>query len=451
MGTRVVRVFLRSASRDRHAVNSKNRVRRRWGSHALHWPHRVWTLDTLHCAIVFHLLRIGAIIWPGGHTELLVHDSWRGHAGGRLLDSGFRYWRVVTLDGQQVVSTTRKRAQKGYGYSRKDAYEARLRAGVCTHDEVRQLLELIVANPALRTPVEEYLKTTTKALIVDEVFDGNRLDMMIVTLAAYADVPCTVIGDPWQALYQFRGAEPDLVQKIISRMGFKRLEVMGSHRFKTTEMQDLARELRTGAGVAVRPGSARDVNVVLSSQWSPLWAAGDHVLPLAFGQLSNRTDAALAILLEWFLLSHFGQIPTRGAEAALFLGMDPAILRGDLTVLAPVIDGLAEGTAEDARAALDLLRQIVGTMCDGSIRRLKDTEEAIRVQRLQHLTRRLRATHLIPGMTIHHAKGREWDHVGVRLSESQERQLTRGLSQERESDRALYVALTRARRSVRLV
>ena len=142
---------------------------------------------------------------------------------------------------------------------------------------MRQLLELIVANPALRPPVEEYLKTTTKALIVDEVFDGNRLDMMIVALAAYADVPCTVIGDPWQALYQFRGAEPNLVQSTISRMRFKRLEVMGSHRFKTTEMQDLARELRTGAGVAVRPGSARDVNVVLSSQWSPLWAAGDHV------------------------------------------------------------------------------------------------------------------------------------------------------------------------------
>jgi len=59
---------------------------------------------------------------------------------------------------------------------------------------------------------------------------------------------------------------------------------------------------------------------VLASRWKPLWAAGDHVLPLAFGQLSNRTDAAMAILLEWVLLSHFGRIPTRGAEAALFLG-----------------------------------------------------------------------------------------------------------------------------------
>jgi DNA helicase II / ATP-dependent DNA helicase PcrA len=105
----------------------EDRVRRRWGSHALQWPHRVWTLDALHCAIVFHLLRTGAITWPGGHTELLVHDSWRGHVGSRLLNSGYRFCRVVALNGRQVVSDTSTLVQNRYGYSRKEAYEARLR------------------------------------------------------------------------------------------------------------------------------------------------------------------------------------------------------------------------------------------------------------------------------------------------------------------------------------
>jgi DNA helicase-2/ATP-dependent DNA helicase PcrA len=428
----------------------EDRVRRRWGSHALRWPHRVWTLDSLHRGIVGHLLRTGAITWPGGHTQLTVHDSWQGHRGSRKLRSG-DYRRVVRLYGRQVVSDARRVHHIGHGYSQKQPYEAMLRDGVCTHDEVRQLLEAAVGNCALRTAVEEFLQTTTKALIVDEVFDGNWLDLEIVELAAVAGVPTTVVGDPWQALYEFRGARPDLVWDIITRLSFEPFQVEGSFRFITAEMRQLAHELRRGAGVSVHPGTAREVDVVLAAEWKPLWAAGDQVLPLAFGQLQNRTDAAMAILLEWLITSHFGRIPTRGAEAALVLGMEPDILRGDLTPLGPVRDCLAGGTAQDARAALDLLRRIVGTMCSGYIPKLKDSAEASRIKRLQSLARRLGKAQLIPGMSIHHAKGREWDHVGVRLSDADQYQLARGLSQQRASDRALYVALTRAKRSVHRV
>ena len=48
-------------------------------------------------------------------------------------------------------------------------------------------------------------------------------------------------------------------------------------------------------------------------------------------------------------------------------------------------------------------------------------------------------------MTIHQAKGQEWDHVGVRLTPGEIGRLTRGLDPDVEADRALYVALTRAR------
>ena len=51
-------------------------------------------------------------------------------------------------------------------------------------------------------------------------------------------------------------------------------------------------------------------------------------------------------------------------------------------------------------------------------------------------------------MTIHHAKGREWDNVGVRLSATEVAHLAAGLDPEVETSRALYVALTRARYGV---
>jgi UvrD/REP helicase N-terminal domain len=53
---------------------------------------------------------------------------------------------------------------------------------------------------------------TARALVVDEVFDANRLDLAIVELAMESGLEVTIIGDPWQALYGFRGARPEDVR-----------------------------------------------------------------------------------------------------------------------------------------------------------------------------------------------------------------------------------------------
>ena len=426
----------------------EDRVRRRWGSHALRWPHKVWTLDSLHRAIVMHLLRTGQITWPGGHTELTVHDSWRGQDGSRPLSPERPWRRVVTLNGRQVVSDTRAIYEFGYGYTTKTPYETMLAAGVCTHNEVRQILEIVVWSGELRPAVVDYLRTSMKALIVDEVFDGDRLDLAIVHLAAATDIPTTLIGDPWQALYEFRGARPELVAKIVASLAFDTLPVTRSFRFETSEMQQLARALRAGEGVTVPTDAAGDVDVVLASWWKPLWGVADNVLPLAFGQINNRTDAAMAVLLERLVSSHFGHVPTRGPEAAMVLGLDPEIFRGDAGVFAPVLDRLEGGTTTDARAALALLRATLTDMGSRPFRKMKGTEEAGRIELLGALGRRLGTAHLIPGMTIHQAKGREWANVGVYLQPDEEHHLAAGLSRDRPSDRALYVGLTRAKRSV---
>ncbi|MFE7839405.1 ATP-binding domain-containing protein [Streptomyces sp. NPDC057474] len=64
-----------------------------------------------------------------------------------------------------------------------------------------------------------------------------------------------------------------------------------------------------------------------------------------------------------------------------------------------------------------------------------------------NLRTRLEVAHegLIPGMTCHQTKGREWDRVGVRLEEADTAVLRNGLDPADEAHRALYVALTRAR------
>jgi len=67
-------------------------------------------------------------------------------------------------------------------------------------------------------------------------------------------------------------------------------------------------------------------------------------------------------------------------------------------------------------------------------------------QRLDALRSRLSYFgQLIPGMTVHQAKGREWNRVGVRLSEEERATLAGGLRVENERHRQLYVACTRAR------
>jgi len=65
----------------------RQRVRRSWGPTALAWPHRICTLDTLVCDLLQDLLLAKLVRWPGGHTALDVHDSWKvlvryGYAAG---------------------------------------------------------------------------------------------------------------------------------------------------------------------------------------------------------------------------------------------------------------------------------------------------------------------------------------------------------------------------------
>ncbi|MFE3230259.1 3'-5' exonuclease [Nocardia sp. NPDC059228] len=81
----------------------------------------------------------------------------------------------------------------------------------------------------------------------------------------------------------------------------------------------------------------------------------------------------------------------------------------------------------------------------GRTRPRRAGDESIREGELDRLRARLQRRDLIPGLTVHQAKGREWNHVGVALNLAQERILDQGLRELEPEHCVLYVALTRAK------
>jgi hypothetical protein len=198
--------FTRSAT-----AELRDRVLRRWGRSVLDWPHRVVTLDTIVCELLTHLLHTGHVRWPADHRELTVVDHWRV-----LLPTRWSDWEpTVVLRTGQVVAQTVRRASKANRPSTDDVRTA-LSEGYCTHQDARHVFETALAAPGVRDVVRTRLAQTARALIVDEIFDANALDLALVRLAADAGLEVTVVGDPWQALYAFRGARPEEVPALSS-------------------------------------------------------------------------------------------------------------------------------------------------------------------------------------------------------------------------------------------
>lgn len=437
--------FTRAATRTLH-----HRVRRLWGDAATAWPHRVVTLDTLMSDLLHDLLRSGLLTWPGapqtgtaGQGELDVQDSWAVFMPKERTRTGYS----VGIAGRQVIPRISHRGAYDYIFPGTKVVPM-LASGVCTHQDVRDTLELALGIPECLDRVRARLATTTRALIVDEVFDANDLDLALIDVAVEAGVDLTLVGDPWQALYLFRGARPDLIPAFLARRGVRILQLTQSFRWRTDEQRQLALALRSGEPAAVPLASAGEglagLDVVLSTEWKPLWELGPGVLPLAFSGFKGGYEEAAATLL----LNHV----TRAV-----LGLDAAFLNDALTALdlrdrdvtrqlEPALQGVTETLAEGTKEAVtDGYLQLVA-VCRGVTRRPFRPPHWRHTDRLKVLQSRLACPdRLIPGLTVHQTKGGEWDVVGLRLKDTERSALQTGLILERDMHRKLYVAATRAR------
>lgn len=124
----------------------RRRVQRLWGPTSFRWPHRITTLDTLIVDLVHEMLAQGLLIWPNAPQTLDVRDSWAAF----LSTQRHRTFYDLTLRGNEIVVVTGFRGPGDHVYT----YPApqcvpHLKAGRCTHDDIRRTLELALAVPDL--------------------------------------------------------------------------------------------------------------------------------------------------------------------------------------------------------------------------------------------------------------------------------------------------------------
>ncbi|GAB3837326.1 UvrD-helicase domain-containing protein [Kribbella italica] len=167
------------------------RVQRFWGREALSWPHQIVTLDAIMSDLLRDLLRAGVLRWPNGHVDLRVEDSWS--AFGATLWNRTAY-ELTVQNGEVVVVS-------GFTDSGRVTVPTTisiplLNDGICTHDDIRSVLEQAIDDPGIADFVRARLAARMRALIVDEVFDANDLDIAIIEFAVEAGVAVTLVGDP---------------------------------------------------------------------------------------------------------------------------------------------------------------------------------------------------------------------------------------------------------------
>jgi DNA helicase-2/ATP-dependent DNA helicase PcrA len=414
------------------------RVQRAWGPSAVRWPHRIATIDFLMRRLVRALLVDDHIRWLGGHTEIEVIDDWRSIVPVSRCDGQAR---VGLLDRRVTVEWTS--ANNGERPALGDV-QTHVEAGTCTHDDIRTVLDDALRDPVLTEVVKEHLFATVRSIIVDEVFDANDLDLAVVGLAMDAGVEVTIIGDPWQALYAFRGARPNLVPQMVQQRHMHRLPLTASFRWKTDEQRRLAADLRAARSVTIPPGDVADADVALAAKWETLWAIAPRVLPVAFPPYSDNDEgrAAETLLLNQVTRNAFRLDAAMLGESLKILNLPDTDVRRDLEadLNAMVLRLQAGDSAEQIYQHLsETLRQLANRPLTHA---MVDDDR----QRIEWLRERVTSTDtLAPAMTVHQAKGREWDNVAVRFDTGAQQTLAQGLNYQRERDRKTYVACTRAR------
>lgn len=421
----------------------RRRVQRLWGPAALTWPHRIVTLDTIMYELLHDLLADGFLVWPSGHTTLDVHDSWASFGGAA--------WNRTTYELRVQagrVNVSRAFVRKSRSSIPSTVSVPRLLDGTCTHADIRNVLEQALAEPRCVDHVRGRLAASTRLLVIDEVFDANDLDIAVLELAIGAGIAVTMVGDPWQALYVFRGARPELVPELLQRAGVHTMPLTQSFRWKDQQQADLAADLRAGRRVTptldITGGIDSRIDVVLALTWKQGWAVGDHVLPLAFQAFKGgHEEAAATLLLNHVTRNVLSENATYLADALTAL----AILDQDVPrQLAPDLEEVADLLREPGKpAVIAAYDRLVSAIRDVSPRALRAAHPA-HTGRLADIGRRLRfAGQLVPALTTHQAKGREWAVVGLRLTDGERAALGAGLSVHEDVHRKLYVACTRAR------
>ena len=317
-------------------------------------------------------------------------------------------------------------------------------------------MEGAISDPAIANNLAKRISTAWRALIVDEVYDANRLDLDLIRLAADAGTTVTLVGDPWQALYHFRNANPEMVDGLVTGASFTTLPLRDSFRFRSEQTSHIATELRDGRGVEL-PSGDNTPDIVIGMTWTDLWKlAPPSVLPLSFGRPDSTPKAAANLMLHEYLTRRLGRRAIYLPESLRALGIEDRNTPADLAeTLRRLLTELGQephaNKAKSRRVAQAMWEELRQVLIDFGAK-LPDYEGR-QTTRFAHIRSRLLAPDgdVSAGMTVHQAKGREWNTVHLVLNTSDHARLRRGLTPDIEADRQIYVAATRARYRLALV
>ena len=435
-----------------------HRIDARWGSRCVSDLHCVMTFDELYRDILHFLLRRSLISWIGSPI-IDVRENYRGLKGFRTVrkkEKAFLCFAIID-ENRQIKSVSRRVDGPATGISKKKDHADALAEGIVSHDDVRSIIGSALSDQALVDEVQRWLCCRYRAFIVDEVFDLNSLDVGIVKLAVALDLVVSLIGDPWQTLYGWRGAKPKLVNEMVTKVSasssgmqsFVAFEQSVSFRFSGDQQVCLVRDLRRGLGVDLPLVTSSEVDVVLSRRWRELLNCGDNVLPLALGDVRNQVQASLNLFLNSLTRRHFNCNSIKRDEALAVLGISVANFESlQDTAFCELVDRLYRGDSPDS--VFDDLLLLVKKLKGGSKPPVKNNSRSEYVKCLEELGKRLRFDSVVPGLTVFQAKGREWDRVGVAVYQDDLKRLAGGISpfarEEFDAEACiLYVAITRGR------
>lgn len=423
----------------------KSRIRERWGSGCLSFPHNVCTFDQMYRELIHFLVESGHIHWSDYYVGLDVCEDYRGCLG--YLDGVNGSFELSLDDSRTLIVSPCVNAGASCGFESRDAMWEIVRCGLISYNDMRSIIDCIRRDRYLTNIVIGWLKRCYRCVIVDEAYDMNDSNLWFVDLCFRAQLDITIVGDPWQALYGWRDAVPDLIKKYVEDPDrrFVKYVLKRSYRFESPEQIERVTTLREGGLLALEHGDSIDVDVVLGSQWSSLWYLGSNVIPLSFGKVAGFAAAISCLLLHELLMRNFGFGSPHFDDAVRVLNLSPEQLeRCNEIIVDPVLSHL------EARGDVDevFIRRIE-LECRGLGCLLEDEGEDSGnrlTKNLKLLSLRFQGGNLIPAMTVNQAKGREWDRVGVWFSK-----LPEVLDIKKEHHRKIYVAVTRSRLSTCLL
>ncbi|GGR82585.1 hypothetical protein ADL01_23640 [Streptomyces sp. NRRL WC-3618] len=147
--------------------------------------------------------------------------------------------------------------------------------GYFTGHEARVLALWNLRNPEAATALLGPLRSRFAEVVVDEAQDCSAADLAILQLLHDAGVPLVLVGDPDQAIYAWRGAEPQALHAFAARLSPTAHPLTGNWRSSPVICR-LAATLRTGQ----RPP---DTSVVRDDDDIPVL-----LLPIQFATSGSR-------------------------------------------------------------------------------------------------------------------------------------------------------------------